>query len=151
MRHDEIKEAVVLVREENKKEKYLCAYIVCAGNDMVPSPLELREYLSIGLPDYMIPSCFVVLEKIPLTANGKALTEGYPQGLIRLLSETKYGEVLGVQIIAQHATDMIAEASAIIQLEGTVYDVAQTIHAHPTVSEVFMEAGFAATDQPIHK
>ena len=91
------------------------------------------------------------LSEFPLTANGKALTEGETEGFIRMLSDKKYGEVLGVQIIAPHATDMIAEASLTMQMEGTVYDVAQTIHAHPTISEVFMEAGFDAFDQAIHK
>ena len=89
--------------------------------------------------------------EFPLSVNGKALTEGYSEGMVRILSETKYGEVLGTQIIALHATDMIAEASAIMELEGTVYDVAKIVHAHPTVSEVFMEAGYDAFDQPIHK
>lgn len=89
--------------------------------------------------------------EFPLSANGKALTEGHTDGFIRMLSEKKYGEVLGVQIVADHATDMVAEAASIMQLEGTIFDVAATIHAHPTVSEIFMEAGFAAFDQPIHK
>jgi dihydrolipoamide dehydrogenase len=87
----------------------------------------------------------------PLSANGKAMTEGNNEGFIRILSETKYGEVLGVQIVAPHATDMIAEASAFMQLESTIYDVAQTVHAHPTVSEIFMEAGFEGVDGAIHK
>ncbi|MCP5104706.1 MAG: dihydrolipoyl dehydrogenase [bacterium] len=91
------------------------------------------------------------INEFPLTANGKALTEGETDGLVRMLSDKKYGEVLGVQIVAAHATDMIAEAAAIMQLEGTVYDVAHTIHAHPTVSEIFMEAGFDASGQPVHK
>lgn len=87
----------------------------------------------------------------PLTANGRALTEDATEGQIRMLSDKKYGEVLGVQIIAQNATDLIAEASAYMQLEGTIYDVAQTIHAHPTVSEIFLEAGFDAVDKAINK
>lgn len=89
--------------------------------------------------------------EFPLSANGKALAEGHTDGFIRMLSEKKYGEVLGVQIVADHATDMVAEAASIMQLEGTIFDVAATIHAHPTISEIFMEAGFAAFDQPIHK
>ncbi len=91
------------------------------------------------------------LSTFPLSANGKALTEGHSDGLIRMLSDKKYGQVLGVQIIADHATDLIAEASAYMQIEGTVYDIAQTVHAHPTVSEIFMEAGFEAIDKAIHK
>lgn len=91
------------------------------------------------------------LSEFPLSANGKALTEGHAQGNIRIFSDKKYGQVLGVQIIAEHATDMIAEAAAYMQIEGTIFDVAQTIHAHPTVSEIFMEAGFEAIDKAIHK
>lgn len=91
------------------------------------------------------------VNEFPLSANGKALSEGYTEGLVRLLSDKKYGHVLGVQIIAEHATDMIAEASAWMQIEGTIYDIAKTIHAHPTVSEIFMEAGFDAVDKAIHK
>ncbi len=91
------------------------------------------------------------VSEFSLMANGKALIEGNAEGVLRILSETKYGQVLGVLIIAPNATDMIAEACTIMELEGTIYEVAHTIHAHPTVSEVFMEAGLAAIDQPLHK
>ncbi len=91
------------------------------------------------------------ISEFPMSANGKALTEGNTEGFVRILSENKYGEVLGVQIIAPNATDMIAEAAAYMEMEATIYDVAQTVHAHPTVSEVFMEAGFEAVDKAIHK
>lgn len=76
-----------------------------------------------------------------LAANGKALSEGNSEGILRLIYENKYKEVLGVQIIAEHATDMIHEAAILMDMEGTVYELGQTIHAHPTVSEVFMELG----------
>ncbi|MBT3209428.1 MAG: dihydrolipoyl dehydrogenase [Bacteroidetes bacterium] len=91
------------------------------------------------------------ISEFPLSANGKALAEGNNEGFIRILSEKKYGEVLGVQIVAANATDLIAEASAFMQLESTIYDVAKTVHAHPTISEIFMEVGFEAIDQAIHK
>ncbi|PID27431.1 MAG: dihydrolipoyl dehydrogenase [Candidatus Cloacimonadota bacterium] len=91
------------------------------------------------------------INEFSLAANGKALTEGTSDGAIRIISDKKYGEVLGVQIISHNATDMISEASAYMQLESTVYDIANTVHAHPTISEVFMEAGFDAIDSPIHK
>ncbi len=91
------------------------------------------------------------VSEFPMSANGKALTEGQLEGFVRIISDKKYGEVLGVQIVASNATDMIAEAAAYMELEATVYDVAQTVHAHPTISEVFMEAGFEAVDKAIHK
>lgn len=91
------------------------------------------------------------ISEFPLSMNAKAMISGQTEGVVRILSERKYGEVMGVQIIAEHATDMIAEASAFMEMEATVYDVAKTIHAHPTISEVFMEAGFDAFDKSIHK
>lgn len=91
------------------------------------------------------------VSEFPLIANGKALTEGFTDGFVRIISEPKYGEVLGTQIIALNATDMIAEASATMELEATVYDAAKIVHAHPTVSEIFMEAGYDAFGKPIHK
>jgi len=105
---------------------------------MTESDLEKEGY------DYKISS-------FPLKANGKALINGDTEGEARILYETRFGEVLGVQIIAENASDMIAEASAYMHLEATIYDVASTIHAHPTVSEIFMEAGFEAVDKAIHK
>lgn len=87
------------------------------------------------------------VSEFPLSVNGKAMAEGHEEGFIRMLSEARYGQVMGVQIMASNATDMIAEASAIMSIEGTIYDVAQTIHAHPTISEIFMEAGFDAVDK----
>ena len=111
------------------------------------------EMAQIGLTEQELKSGNIEykVSEFPLSANGKALIEGYKDGSIRMLSEKKYGEVLGVQIVAPHATDMIAEAAAFMQIESTIYDVARSIHAHPTVSEIFMEAGFDAVDKAIHK
>jgi dihydrolipoamide dehydrogenase len=91
------------------------------------------------------------VNEFPLSANGKALTEGQPEGVLRIISEPKYGEVLGVQIIAHNATDLISEAAAYMAVESTVWDVAHTMHAHPTISEVFLEAGSDAIGRPVNK
>jgi amino acid adenylation domain-containing protein len=72
--HDKIKEVVVVVKEDEKGEKYLCAYFVIkeeAAFVESPGSTELREYLSYTLPYYMLPAIFVRIEKIPLTPNGK--------------------------------------------------------------------------------
>ena len=124
--------------------------------DFARSPVNIYtspEVAQIGLDESQVKSKGIDfrISEFPLSANGKALTEGYSEGMIRMLSEKRYGEVLGVQIIAPHATDMIAEAAILMEMEGTVLDVARTIHAHPTVSEIYMEAGFAAVDRAIHK
>jgi dihydrolipoamide dehydrogenase len=124
--------------------------------DVQRFPINIYTYpemAQVGLSEPQVEQlqCAYKVSEFPLTVNGKALTEGQNEGLVRLLSDKKYGEVLGAQIIAPNATDMIAEASIFMQMEGTVQDVANTIHAHPTTSEIFMEAGFDAFDQPIHK
>ncbi|MCP4154969.1 MAG: amino acid adenylation domain-containing protein, partial [bacterium] len=67
--HPGIKEAVVLVKGTGYEEHYLCAYIVPVGDGVEPA--QLREYLFVTLPDYMIPGRFVTLEQIPLTTSGK--------------------------------------------------------------------------------
>jgi amino acid adenylation domain-containing protein len=76
LKHHEIKEAVVVVKEEKGvNQTYLCGYIVSTREF---STSELREYLSCDLPDYMIPSYFVQLEKIPLNPNGKLDRKSLP-------------------------------------------------------------------------
>ncbi len=75
--HESIKETVIVVREETKGNKYLCAYFVPWTSPAPPAP-QLRDYLSGALPVYMIPSYFVSLEKMPLTANGKLNRKALP-------------------------------------------------------------------------
>lgn len=86
----------------------------------------------------------------PLSANGKAVAEGETTGFVKIIHDKKYGEVIGVHIVASHATDMIAEAAVTMELEGTIYDIAKTVHPHPTLSEIVMEAAHGAVDKPIH-
>lgn len=92
----------------------------------------------------------VIISQFPLSANGKALAEGESLGFVKIVADKQYGEVLGIHIVASHATDMIAEAVAVLELEGTVHDLARTVHPHPTLSEIVMEAAHGAVDQPIH-
>ena len=70
MKHREIKDAVVIEKDDGAGSNYLCAYVVGCSSPS-PKAAELKEYLSLTLPGYMIPSYFVFLERIPLTPNGK--------------------------------------------------------------------------------
>ena len=110
------------------------------------------EISQIGMTEQYIKEVGIdyKISEFPLSVNGKALIEGNTEGFIRMLSDKKYGQVLGIQIVAANATDMIAEAGAFMNLEATVFDVAKTIHAHPTISEIYMEAGYESFDQAIH-
>ena len=110
------------------------------------------EIAQIGMTEQNIKETGIdyKISEFPLSVNGKAMIEGNTEGFIRMISDKKYGQILGIQIVAANATDMIAEAGAFMNVEATVYDVAKTIHAHPTVSEIYMEAGFEAFDKAIH-
>jgi tyrocidine synthetase-3 len=80
LNHAEIKDAVVLDRQDEQGQKYLCAYIVGVnGFSEMPDRIKLKEYLTDRLPDYMIPSSFVILDKIPLKTNGKVDRKALPQ------------------------------------------------------------------------
>ncbi|MGI5831067.1 MAG: dihydrolipoyl dehydrogenase [Thermoguttaceae bacterium] len=75
-----------------------------------------------------------------IPATGKALVSGVDTGLVKIVSDAKTGKLLGAAIISLRATDMIAEIAALISLNATVADLADTVHPHPTLSEVMGEA-----------
>lgn len=78
--------------------------------------------------------------KFPFVGNSKATILGQHEGFIKVVSDEKYGEVLGVHIIGPLATEILAEAVAVLQLEGTVDDMMFMVHAHPTVWEAMGDA-----------
>lgn len=82
----------------------------------------------------------VKVGKFPFTAIAKAKIEDASDGFVKIVADEKYGEILGVHMIGNTVTEMIAEAVAAIALEGTVQDLVNTIHAHPTLSEATHEA-----------
>ena len=86
----------------------------------------------------------------PFAAIGKAKILGQTGGFVKIVSERKYGEVLGVHIIGPHATELIAEATAALSLEATVESIIHAVHAHPTLSEAMGEAALAVEGRAIH-
>jgi dihydrolipoamide dehydrogenase len=82
----------------------------------------------------------VKVGKFPFAGNSKATILGNHDGFVKVVSDAKYGEILGVHIIGATATELIAEAVAVLELEGTVEEMMFTIHAHPTVAEAMLDA-----------
>lgn len=82
----------------------------------------------------------VKLGKFPISSNGKSKIVGVQNGLAKLVTDAVTGEVLGAHILAPRATDMIAEICVAMKMEATYEEIATTIHPHPTVSEILMEA-----------
>jgi len=92
----------------------------------------------------------VKVGKFPFSASGKARIVGEEEGFVKIVSEAKYDELLGVHIIGPHATELIAEACVAMQLESTAEELGRTMHAHPTISESVMEAAEGVHNLTIH-
>jgi dihydrolipoamide dehydrogenase len=90
------------------------------------------------------------VSSFPLLANGKAMGENEKDGLVKIIVSRPYNEIIGVHIMAVSATEMITEASLAINLEATAEELVSTIHPHPTLSEMMMEAAHGIIDSPIH-
>jgi dihydrolipoamide dehydrogenase len=88
--------------------------------------------------------------KFPYTASGKAKASGHKDGFIKLIFDTKYGELLGAHMIGANVTEMIAEIVVARNLETTGHEMIKSIHPHPTMSEAIMEAAAAAYGEVIH-
>ena len=86
----------------------------------------------------------VKVGKFPFSALGKAMILGETEGFVKVVTDAKYDEVLGVHIIGPHATDLLAEACVAMGLEATAEELGNIMHAHPTLSEAVMEAAEAA-------
>lgn len=90
------------------------------------------------------------VSKVPLAAIGKALADGEREGFIKLIVDENYLEIIGVHIYAYGATELISEYSLAMISEATAYEISETIHPHPTLSELNLEAALGAVDKPIH-
>jgi len=87
----------------------------------------------------------VNIGKFPFAGNSKATIVDSHDGFVKIVADAKYGEILGVHIIGPQATELIAEAVAVMELEGTVDELTFTIHAHPTLAEAMLDA-YAAVE-----
>lgn len=94
------------------------------------------------------PDCRV--GKFSMGANGRSMILGSREGMIKVIADSRFGEILGVHIFAPRATDLIGEAVLAMELEATTDELIAAIHAHPTVSEALREAAMHAEKRAIH-
>jgi dihydrolipoamide dehydrogenase len=110
------------------------------------------EIASVGLTERQAREVGhqVRIGKFPFAGNSKAGILGTREGFVKIVSDEKYGEILGVHMIGPRVTECIAEAVAVMRLEGTVADLTHTIHAHPTLAEAVLEAAEGVEGMSIH-
>lgn len=91
-----------------------------------------------------------VIGKFPFQALGKSQASIETEGFAQIVTEKKTGQILGAQVVGHQAATLIAEMAVAIANELTVQSINETVHAHPTISEAWMEAAFLAEGLPLH-
>lgn len=111
------------------------------------------EIASVGMTEEQAEQSGIPYKviKVDHASNGKALTLDEKEGFTKLIADTTHGEILGVSMVGFHVTEMIAEPSAYMRLEGTVDELASMIHAHPTVTETLYEAAATWLGKGVHQ
>jgi dihydrolipoamide dehydrogenase len=92
----------------------------------------------------------VKIGKFPFIANGKAQGLNDKDGFVKIIADAKYGEILGAHLVGPEVTELLPELVLAHTWELTTEEIAKTVHAHPTLSEVLMEAAHAVEGQAIH-
>ncbi len=138
--------------------------IVCAENiaghetvtldyDMMPRATYCQpQVASFGLTEEQARErgYNIKVGRFPFQANGKALGLGDYAGFAKIIMDEKYGEILGAHLIGPEVTELLPELTLARMMELTPHEIARNVHAHPTLSEVLMEAAHGAEGNPIH-
>lgn len=130
-----------------------------AGSDkvmdynIVPSCVySSPEIASVGLTEKEAAARHrIKIGRFDVSANGRSTILNESTGLIKIITEERTGEILGCHILAPRATDMIGEICVAMRSEGTIEELADTIHPHPTISEMIMEAAHDAMGACVHR
>ena len=105
----------------------------------------------VGLTEQQAKAKYdVSIGLFPFGANGRALASGEAEGFVKVVTDKRYGEVLGVHIVGPSAAELISEAASLMATEITANEIAAIIHAHPTYAEAFMEAVADSLGECLH-
>ncbi len=119
----------------------------------VPSCIyTFPEVASVGLTERQAQAKGLDIQTgvFPFQYNGKAITIGEAEGFIKIIAEKEFGEILGIHILGEHATDLIGEGVTAMNLDGTIEDFGSVIKGHPTLSEAVTEAALDWSKMAIH-
>jgi dihydrolipoamide dehydrogenase len=147
-----------MLAHKAEDEGIACAEILAgkAGHvnyETIPSVIYTwPEMASVGLTEEQVKQGGreYRVGKFPFLANGRAKAMDETEGLVKILADAATDRVLGVHILGPRASEMIAEAVAVMEFAGSAEDIARTCHAHPTLSEATREAALAVDGRAIH-
>lgn len=149
----------LLLAHVASRQGMICAEAI-AGNEIIPI-----NYLMVPRATYCQPQVAsfgfteaqarglgksIKVSKFPFQASGKALGLGDYAGFAKIIVDDQYGEILGTHLIGPEVSELLPELTLAQQNELTISEIANNIHAHPTLSEVLMEAAEGAEGRPIH-
>ena len=121
--------------------------------DLVPGATYSEpEVASVGMTEKAAreKGYKVKVGTFPFSANGKARILGAAEGMVKVVAEEKYDEVLGVHIIGPRATELISDACSLLRLETTSEEMLHVMRPHPTLSEALTEAALGVRSKPLH-
>jgi dihydrolipoamide dehydrogenase len=121
--------------------------------DLVPgATYSDPEVASVGLTEKAAKErgYKVKIGTFPMSANGKARILGAAEGMVKIVAEEKYDEVLGVHIVGPRATELISDACSLLRLETTSEEMLHVMRPHPTLSEALTEAALGVRGKPLH-
>ncbi|MDY0396494.1 dihydrolipoyl dehydrogenase [Virgibacillus halophilus] len=130
--------------------------------DANPAPLDYEmisscvyshpEAASVGLTEALAKEkgFEIKIGKFSFKAIGKALVHGEPDGFVKIIADKATNDILGIHMVGPHVTDMISEAGLAKVLDATPWEISQTVHPHPTLSEIIGEAALAVDGLQIH-
>ena len=121
--------------------------------DSIPKAVYCQPQIaSFGMTEQeaLMSNKSIKVGKFPITASGKALAIGESEGIVKLIVDESLGELLGAHLIGPEVTELLSELSITKLLEGTVNELGELIHPHPTISEALKEAALDVNGTAIH-
>jgi dihydrolipoamide dehydrogenase len=153
----DVREGPMLAHKAEEEGVAWAEYVAGKGGhvnyDAIPSVVYTwPEAASVGMTEKQAREKYgdeVRIGKFPIIANGRAKALGEKEGFVKVIAGPR-DILLGVHILGPNASEMIGEATTVLEFGGTSEDIARTCHAHPTVSESLKEAAMAADGRVIH-
>lgn len=147
-----------MLAHKGSKEGLVAAGAICGQPEeydvrCVPAVIFTSpEMASVGLTEDQVKEKGIEYRtgSFPFAASGRAMSLMETEGFVKIITDAKTDEVLGVHMVGPEVTELVAEAALAIEMGATAEDIARTIHAHPTLPEAVMEAAESVHGMAVH-